>query len=239
MQLKRTTWILLLVAALMGGAVYLYEGVGLKQREERESVAKRVLPIKSEAEVTALTVKTAQYTLTVSRSGSLPPATPTSGSPTASPTPTSGSPAAPTPTAGKWTVAVESPQKAASKPANEATVDFLVNLLASSDRQAVSSDKDAKTVITIPSTQKADFGLAQPSGTLDIQLQDGKTHQLILGQPNFNNSALYAQLDPPASGSSEEQVILVPINFQSALQRSLSEWYPASASATTSPPAQK
>jgi hypothetical protein len=107
---------------------------------------------------------------------------------------------------------MHSPKQA---PANEASIAYLLNLLATgrSDR-----------TLTIPATQRREFGLAQPMATIEVKLNDQQSHRLVLGKPNFNQSALYAQIDPPAQASENLEVLLVPTAFEEAVNRPLSEW---------------
>ncbi len=246
MKLQRSTWVLLLTACLMASAIYLYEGVGSKQRETAETAVKRLFSIATEDQVTALTVRTTQYTLQLQRMANPSPSgistTASIASPGFTPTPTSTPTVSPSPTqppSPAWNVTVQAPaaQKASARLANEATVTFLVNLLVSSDRQPISPTDSSKNVLTVPASQKETFGLSNPFATIDIQLKDGKKHQLILGQPNFNRSALYAQVDPIGNSDQDLKVTLVPITFGNAVQRPIADWYPAPPS--PSPPKSK
>jgi hypothetical protein len=101
-------------------------------------------------------------------------------------------------------------------PADDATVSFLLNLLVTgrSERSLDANPSDLK-----------EFGLAQPSATLDIQLKNQKAHQLLLGGQNFNQSARYARVDPFATKPGQKSsVMLIPNNFLDALKRPVSDW---------------
>ncbi|MEA5579169.1 DUF4340 domain-containing protein [Anabaena sp. UHCC 0451] len=102
-----------------------------------------------------------------------------------------------------------------SEPANDAIVSYLMNLLV--------KGKGEKIVLTSPN-QLSEFGLEQPQATIDIQLKNQKTHQLILGKPNFNNSFLYAKIDPNNNRNENINVFLVSKDFANAVNRELSEW---------------
>ncbi|MBD2293445.1 DUF4340 domain-containing protein [Anabaena sphaerica FACHB-251] len=106
-----------------------------------------------------------------------------------------------------------------SEPANDAIISYLMDLLV--------KGKSEKTVST-PPNQLSEFGLDQPQATIDIQLKNQQNHKLILGKPNFNNSFLYAQVDPndTNNGNNQEntQVLLVSKDFANAVNRELSEW---------------
>ncbi|MBW4539952.1 MAG: DUF4340 domain-containing protein [Myxacorys chilensis ATA2-1-KO14] len=103
--------------------------------------------------------------------------------------------------------------------ADDGAVAFLLNLLATgrSDR-----------TLTIPTTRKSEFGLDRPSATVEVKLANQQVHQFVLGKPNFNRNFLYALADPPANTpantNGELAVLLVPIDFQNAVDRPLDEW---------------
>ncbi|MBD1821045.1 DUF4340 domain-containing protein [Cyanobacteria bacterium FACHB-DQ100] len=100
-------------------------------------------------------------------------------------------------------------------PANESSIAFLLNLLT-----AGKSDR----TFNVPAARKSEFGLDQPSATVDVKLSNQKNHRLVIGKPNFNRNFLYALVDPPADINQDLSVLLVPINFQNAVDRPLSEW---------------
>lgn len=99
--------------------------------------------------------------------------------------------------------------------ANDAVISFLTNLLVTS--------KSERT-LTVPNSQKKEYGLENPLGTIIIELDNKKQHKLILGNPNFQGELLYAQIDPSSSSSEEIIINLVPKNFQYALDRQPEEW---------------
>ncbi len=101
--------------------------------------------------------------------------------------------------------------------ADEATVAFLLNLLATG-RSERSLSADA--------SQLQQFGLDQPAATLSFKLKNGQTHQIQLGTQTFDQSSIYALVDTakaPAA-STKIPVVLLPTNFLNAIQRPLSEW---------------
>ncbi len=124
--------------------------------------------------------------------------------------------------AGKWTMLA--PQ---TQPANEAPIAFLLGQLTQGERV---QDQP----ITIPQQDKAKFGLATPSATIEITLANGNQHRLILGNTDFTGTALYAEIDPdPAAGPAV--VTLVPVDLQNAVNRELQEWQAPPAKASPSP----
>lgn len=98
-------------------------------------------------------------------------------------------------------------------PADAGAIAFLLNLLA--------TGKSDRTFV-VPPARKAEFGLDQPSATVEVKLSNQQQHRLILGKPNFNRNFLYALVDPPENQNLS--VLLIPINFQNAIDRPLAEW---------------
>lgn len=106
--------------------------------------------------------------------------------------------------------------KAPSKtPASDASVSYLMNLLVKGK-----SDR----AIQVPAAQLPEYGLDQPQASIKVNLKNQKTHQFILGKPDFNRNFLYAQTDPPAKPDANVNVLLVSTDFENAVNRSLSEW---------------
>jgi hypothetical protein len=99
-------------------------------------------------------------------------------------------------------------------PANDAIVSYLMDLLV--------KGKSERTLST-PSNQLSEFGLAKPQATINVKLKNQKTHQLILGKPDFNRRFLYAQAAAtPVNGNID--ILLVSTDFENAVNRELSEW---------------
>ena len=100
-------------------------------------------------------------------------------------------------------------------PASNAAVAFLLNLLVEGK-----SDRS----FPIKPSQFQDYGLDKPIAVVSVKLKNQQTHQLILGKPDFNRSFLYAQADPSVQSPQPWKVLLVPIDFEYAVNRPLSEW---------------
>jgi hypothetical protein len=100
-------------------------------------------------------------------------------------------------------------------PASDAAVAFLLDLLAEGK-----SDRS----FFIPANQRQEYGLNQPLATVKVQLKNKENHRLSLGKPDFNRSFLYAQADSPQQTSGQLKVLLVPIDFDYAVNRPISEW---------------
>ncbi|NES23054.1 MAG: DUF4340 domain-containing protein [Symploca sp. SIO3E6] len=99
--------------------------------------------------------------------------------------------------------------------ANDAAISFLLNLLAKGE-----SDR----TISATADKLEEYGLDRPSATIEVELAGEKIHKLALGKPDFNESFLYAQVDPSKQKSQELSVLLVPIDFKYAVNRPMSEW---------------
>ncbi len=112
-----------------------------------------------------------------------------------------------------WMLRVD--QKSPTVPADDGAVAFLLNLMAT---------RNSDRTLTIPAARKSEFGLDQPSGTVEVKLNNQQTHQLVLGKPNFNRNFLYALADPSGDANKDLAVLLVPIDFQNAVDRPLVEW---------------
>jgi len=110
---------------------------------------------------------------------------------------------------GKWQM-LEPEKVTASDP----SLAFLLDLIV--------SDKTPRT-ITAHLTDREQFGLHQPTATLDLTLKDQKTHRLVIGEYDFNRTHFYAQIDP-TTDAKELQVVLVSPNFDNAVNRPLDEW---------------
>ncbi|MGB3207476.1 MAG: DUF4340 domain-containing protein [Crinalium sp.] len=100
-------------------------------------------------------------------------------------------------------------------PASDPSVGFLLNLLVSAK-----SDR----TLSVASDEIQQYGLDQPQAIVEVILKNQQTHQLILGKPNFNNTFLYAQVDPPANKPQQRQLVLLTKDLENAVKRPLSEW---------------
>jgi hypothetical protein len=107
-----------------------------------------------------------------------------------------------------------------------AAIEFLLNLL-----QESQSDRDFEVV----ATQLAEYGLANPQERLVIQLVDGKTHRLLLGNPDFKGDALYALIDPAPPAPEKVPVYLVSRSLQEMMRRAPQDWQQAAPSFSPSP----
>jgi len=194
MKLQRTPLILLAIALLFGGGVYIYEIQGSQKRQEAQSQSGKLFSFQ-EADVQTLSLQTPDQSLLFAR---VP-------RPPASPSPATSSPA---PTI--WQM-----QRPSTVPANDASVSYLLNLMTTGrSEQMVKSNAN----------QLAVFGLDKPLATIEVKLSNQQSQRLVLGKPDFNRSALYALVNPPPTLSGEVSISLVPIAFETAVRRPLLEW---------------
>ncbi len=100
-------------------------------------------------------------------------------------------------------------------PASNAAVAFLLDLVVEGK-----SDRS----FTVPADQIKEYGLDKPQAIVKVELNNKETHRIMLGKPDFNRSLLYAQVDPWSDKSKSLQVLLVPIDFEYAVNRPISEW---------------
>ncbi len=101
------------------------------------------------------------------------------------------------------------------KKADLQTVEFLLTELTN-----LKSDRSITTSVS----QLSEYGLEKPEITVEIQLKDGKTNRLFLGQPDFDGNFIYSQLEPEGEPPEEVSVLLLSVNFKNVLTKPVSEW---------------
>lgn len=198
MKLQRTTLILVGTALVLGGFVYFHEIQASPKQDAAQAKTEPLFGFKEE-DVQSFNLTTQTQTLSFAKK---PAGQVTSGQ-KAQATPVQ-------PNALVWTLTAPD-----STLANDASVAYLLNLLATSKRQQT---------LTIPVAKQAEFGLDKPLAIVEVKLNNQQSHRLVLGKPNFDRSALYALVDPPANPTGDLSVVLVSIDFQNAVTRPLKEW---------------
>jgi len=98
--------------------------------------------------------------------------------------------------------------------ASSAAVAFLTNLLV---------DGESDRTLTAPVSQRQEYGLDKPMASVVVELKNQEVHQLILGKLDFNGGFLYAE-NPQNRQPGQVEVLLVPKDFEYAVNRPLSEW---------------
>ncbi|MBD1842926.1 DUF4340 domain-containing protein [Cyanobacteria bacterium FACHB-63] len=194
MKFQRTSLALVFTALALGSLVYYTELKKSPQVDEAKSDERPLFSFK-EQDVQAFTVQTPKQTLTFEKTAlTIPSSQKNLSQINRSP----------------WSM-----RKPEIASANESSIAFLLNLLASgrSDR-----------TFNVPAARKSEFGLNQPLATVDVRLDNQKNHRLVIGKPNFNRNFLYALVDPPADINQNLSVLLIPITFQNAVDRPLNEW---------------
>jgi hypothetical protein len=101
-------------------------------------------------------------------------------------------------------------------PASDPSVAFLLNLLV--------EGKSDRIIPNVAPENLKEYGLDKPQAMVTVRLNNDETHEILLGKPDFNNSFLYAQIDPFSDKSQQSNVFLVPMDFEYAVNRPLSEW---------------
>jgi hypothetical protein len=92
---------------------------------------------------------------------------------------------------------------------------FLVNLLTSGQ---------SNRSFSVQGSQKSNYGLTQPQATITIELNNQERQQLVLGQTNFDENLVYAQINPQEDHNQTITIKLLPITFYYAVDRDLREW---------------
>ncbi|MFB2835886.1 hypothetical protein [Floridanema evergladense] len=251
MKLQKSTLILMLVALMFGGIIYIWEVEGRPRREEAKLRENRIFSLE-EKDVQSVVLKTKEYKLQFDR---------------VKPQASSNS------TAPKWTVKVLEKYQPAETKTPEPTTETkdteiktpeltetptkrrrrirqeteLSEGLASAFRELMPKQKDEVKLLTeMPANEpyvafllnelatgkgdriiadpRIEDGIDKPLATIEITLKNGEKHQLILGNLNYNSTALYALADPPQQPTKPLNILLVPLNFQNAVNRPLSEW---------------
>ncbi|OKH40909.1 hypothetical protein NIES2119_00960 [[Phormidium ambiguum] IAM M-71] len=252
MKFQKSTLILMLLALMFGGIVYIWEVEGKPRREAAKLRENRVFNFE-EKDVQNVVLKTKEYKLQFDRVKSQIGSNSTAAKwtvkvlenyqPTETKTLDSSTKTQDTETKIPEPQLTETPQRRrrsrretelpedlalafwhlmpngkdevkllAEMPANEAHIAFLLNELATGKSDRIIADP------------RIEDGIDKPLAIVDITLNNGKKHQLILGNLNYNNTALYAVADPPTQLTKPLDILLVPINFQNAVNRPLSEW---------------
>jgi hypothetical protein len=226
--MKRTTLTLVILALGLSGFVYFDE---IRRKNKPEIVAQNHLSQinklnqpnqgsqtnKQEIfsfdadDIQSLSIKTNEYSLNLERSQKLEPPNPQWLIKSVN----SKSESSKSESSKSESSKSESPESDIPKPAKNAIVSYLTDLLVKGK---------SENSVSVKSNQLSEFGLDKPQATIDIKLKNQQSHRLILGKPNFNNTFLYAQAIPQSSNDGNVQVLLVSKDFANAVNRDLGEW---------------
>ncbi len=199
MKLQKTPLILLLVALALGSAVVIYESQIVSRQEEAKAKSEQLFSFK-EDDVQAFSVTTSAQTVSFAKTPAGQVANP--------PKTNAKAPAKEEPQIWMMTV----PQKTYADPA---AVAYLLSLMSTSKRV---------DTLTVPAGRRAEFGFDKPMAIAEVKLTNQQTQQLLLGKPNFDRSAIYAQVNPPTDPKQDLAIVLVSTDFENAVNRPLAEW---------------
>jgi hypothetical protein len=197
MKLQRSTLFLLMLALGLSSGIYLQQRfVAPQDAGEAAVVQQDREPLFSfeEAEITQVTIQRPDLTLSFKKRDS--------------------------PKAGEPDWEMTAPEKG---PASDGAVAYLLNLLATGDRQDSFQLTQEGQPQGNPQQRLKEFGLDRPLAQVSVTLADDSSHQLILGNSNFDNSGLYGVADGDLSRA-DVTVLLVTSDFEAAVQRPLAEW---------------
>jgi hypothetical protein len=99
--------------------------------------------------------------------------------------------------------------------ASEPSISFLTNLL-------IEAKKNQTFVIN--KNQLMEYGLDKPIAKILIGLKNQQEKQIILGKPNFDDTLIYAQINPQQQNENSQEIILVSKSFQYAVNREFNDW---------------
>ena len=100
-------------------------------------------------------------------------------------------------------------------PANDGRVAFLLDLL---------TNGEPKHSFLVKPNQLAQYGLERPWAKITILLDNNQTYQITLGKPGIEPDTIYAQVISPLKNLSQAEVLLVPKNWQNAVEPELAAW---------------
>lgn len=103
----------------------------------------------------------------------------------------------------------------ANTPVSQPAVEFLLNVLLES-----AGERD----FTVARERLGEYGLVPPQGEIILRLVNGKSHRLLLGNPDFKGDSLYALVDPPDPLPEEITIRLAPRSLEELIRRSPQDW---------------
>ena len=99
--------------------------------------------------------------------------------------------------------------------ANEAAIVFLLNLF---------PQAEGKLDLPVTEARRKEYGLHQSVQTIEVTLANNDRYKLILGDANFDNTQIYAQVTFPDSANKPSSIFLLSKSFQYAIERDFNEW---------------
>lgn len=99
--------------------------------------------------------------------------------------------------------------------ASEPSLSFLTNLLVEGKK---------KQIFIVKKKELIEYGLDKPIAKILIKLNNEQEKEIILGKSNFDNTLIYAQINPQAQDENSIEIILVSKSFQYAVTRDFNDW---------------
>lgn len=193
MKLQRSTLILMSIALGLAGYVYISNIQRTTQQQIIQEAEKQIFSF-SRDEVKSVTVTTPEQIITAER-------IPANENPEQSP--------------WRLTQPVETP-------ANQATVDFLLNQLVV-DQSIPEDPSIGLRRLTISEEELPKYGLDSPENIVEVTLNNDQTYKLSLGGKDFSGRSVYGQTQTPET-EAEFSILVIPEGIISAVERSLEEW---------------
>ena len=99
--------------------------------------------------------------------------------------------------------------------ANNGAIAFLLNLF-----------PQAQKKLELPANieKRKEYGLLESAKKIELILKNGDQYYLTLGNSNFDNTQIYAEVKFPPSIQDEYSIFLVSKSFQYAIERDFEEW---------------
>lgn len=194
MKLQQSTRILMIIALVLAGSVYVVEIRGKSQQQEIQARQNRIFDV-SQDEIQSLVIETGDRTLKIQRVGE---------DETDAITP--------------WKML-----EPMEYPANIARVNAVLNQLVNSQRIASNPNSGIRK-LTISRSQLEDYGLADSQDSIQIQLQDNTIHRLVLGKSDFTGDAIYAIANPPETLPEKISILVISKAARDAISHPLDEW---------------
>ncbi|MEL7035459.1 MAG: DUF4340 domain-containing protein [Cyanobacteria bacterium J06592_8] len=193
MKLQRSTLILMSIALGLAGYVYISNIQRTTQQQIIQEAEKQIFSF-SRDDVKSVTVTTPEQTITAER-------IPENEDPEQSP--------------WKLTQPVQTP-------ANQATVDFLLNQLVV-DQSIPEDPSIGLRRLTISEEELSKYGLDSPENIVEVTLNNDQTYKLSLGGKDFSGRSVYGQTQTPET-EAEFSILVIPEGIISAVERPLEEW---------------
>lgn len=194
MKFQQSTLILMIIAMVLAGGVYVFEIRGKDQQERIQAKQDQIFDVAKD-DIQSVIIETGDRTLKIERV-------------------TENETDAVTP----WKLL-----EPMEYPANFARVDAVLNQLVNSQRIA-SDPNSGIRMLTVSKSQLENYGLAESQESIQIQLKDNTTHRLILGKYDFSGNSIYAITDPPEQLPETVSILVISDTARDVISHPLDEW---------------